>query len=158
MVLLALPLAGCMSVRPPQPAPNIYVIRHLHTPKDAKDPDLTTEGQSYAVALAQWLLHDPPTVIFVSNTKRAQQTAAPTARRYGLAPKVYDPSNTPALVSTVLRQQGTVLVVGHSNTVPDIIAGLGGERPAALVHEDFGDIWHIQGPARATTRTKLQRN
>jgi hypothetical protein len=48
-----------------------------------------------------------------------------------------------------------VLVVGHSNTVPDIVAGLGGPRPAPLVHEDFGDIWHISGPRRTTVRTKF---
>lgn len=153
--LLLLSLPGCMSVEPPQPTPNIYVVRHLHTLKGVKDADLTTEGRAYAMALAHWLSRDPPQVIFVSSTKRAQQTAAPTAQRYGVTPNEYNPADTAGLVATILRQQGTVLVVGHSNTVPDIVAGLGGERPGALVHEDFGDIWHIQGPARTTTRTRL---
>lgn len=153
--LLLLSLPGCMSVEPPQPVPNIYVVRHLHTPKGVKDPDLTAEGQAYAVALAHWLSRDPPQVIFVSSTKRAHQTAAPAARRYGLTPNEYDPADTAGLIAAILRQPGTILVVGHSNTVPDIVAGLGGERPAALVHEDFGDIWHIQGAARTTTRTRL---
>ena len=56
----------------------------------------------------------------------------------------------------MLKERGTVLIVGHSNTVPDIVAGLGGTRPDPLVHEDFGDIWHIAGPERVTTRDKLK--
>jgi phosphohistidine phosphatase SixA len=149
--------AGCTLLAPQQAVPNIYVMRHLHTPEGAKNPDLTAEGQASAAAMARWLSRDPPSVIFVSNTKRAMQTAAPTALRYGLIPHVYDPSDTAGLVSSILRQQGTVLVVGHSNTVPDIIAGLGGERPAALAHNDFGDVWHIRGPRRVTIRTKLPK-
>lgn len=157
--LLLFVLAGCAtSPSPPPIAPNIYVMRHLHTPKGVKDPDLTAEGQAYAEALAKWLSSDPPTIIFVSNTKRASQTAAPTAQRFKVTPNTYDPSDTPALIARVMQEKGTILVVGHSNTVPDIVAGLGGERPEELVHEDFGDIWHIVGPMRTTTRAKLSRN
>ena len=148
--------SGCVSMsKQAPPTPNIYVVRHLHTPKGATDPDLTAEGRAGAQALAQHLSRDPPAAIFVSNTKRAQQSAEPAAKRFGLAPRVYDPRDTPGLLAAVLAQQGTVLVVGHSNTVPDIVAGLGGERPGPLVHEDFGDVWHIQGPERRTVRTKL---
>ena len=148
-------LAGCTAVIAPRPMPNIYVMRHLHTPKGVTDPDLTAEGRASAAALAQWLSRDPPNVIFVSNTKRAQQTAAPTAHRYRVTPHVYDPAATPGLISAILGQKGTVLVVGHSNTVPDIVAGLGGERPTPLVHEDFGGIWHIQGSPPITVRAQL---
>lgn len=150
-------LTGCASVpaAPPAPVPNVYVIRHLHTPKGVTDPDLTAEGQVAAGVLAAWLSRDPPAVIFVSDTKRAKQTAAPTAKRFGVTPTVYDPRDSAALLTSVLAQQGTVLVVGHSNTVPDIVAGLGGERPAPLVHEDFGDVWRVYGPARTTVRAKL---
>lgn len=155
LVAALLMLAGCAAAPPPAPVPNIHVMRHLNTPEGVRDPDLTAEGQSTAAALAQWLSRDPPAVIFVSDTKRARQTAAPTAARFGVTPTVYNPADTPGLVAAVLAQRGTILVVGHSNTVPDIIAGLGGERPAPLVHEDFGDIWHIHGPARTTVRIRL---
>lgn len=157
--LLLFALAGCVSNPSPTPlTPNIYVMRHLHTPKGVKDPDLTAEGRAHAEALAIWFSRDPPSVIFVSSTKRASQTAAPTAQRFKVTPKTYDPSDTPALIAMVTQEKGTIFVVGHSNTVPDIVAGLGGERPGELVHEDFGDIWHIAGPMRATTRAKLSKN
>jgi broad specificity phosphatase PhoE len=153
---LLLPLmAACASTPPAPPVPNIYVIRHLHTMEGVQNAQLTEQGRKAAVALADRMAADPPAVIFVSATDRARQTAAPTAERFGVTPQTYDPRDTPGVVARVLAAQGTVLVVGHSNTVPDIVAGLGGQRPAPLVHADFGDLWHIQGPDRLTTRSRL---
>lgn len=135
--------------------PNIYVMRHLHTPAGVSDPDLTAEGMKYAAAVDDWFLRDPPNAIYVSSTKRAQQTAAPLAARLKITPKIYDPRDTPSLIASVSAETGTVLIVGHSNTVPDIVEKLGGARPGDLVHEDFGDIWHIAGPEKTTTRVRL---
>lgn len=155
MLALLVALTACVTPGVTRPQPNIYVMRHLHTPKGVTDPDLTAEGQRYAVAVSEWFRRDPPDVIYVSIPKRAQQTAAVLARRLKLTPRIYDPKDTPGLLAAVARESGTVLIVGHSNTVPDIVAGLGGARPGPLVHEDFGDIWHIAGPNRVTTREKL---
>ncbi|GAA3997055.1 phosphoglycerate mutase family protein [Sphingomonas humi] len=154
IALLLLALAGCATLGG-RPVPNIYVVRHLHTPAGVANAQLTPEGRAAAERLAAWLERDPPQTILVSDTDRARDTAAPTARRYRAAVLTYDPRDTPALIAQVLASKGTVLVVGHSNTVPDIVDGLGGPRPAPLVHEDFGDIWHISGPKRVTVRSKL---
>jgi broad specificity phosphatase PhoE len=59
------------------------------------------------------------------------------------------------LIARVRAEHGAILIVGHSNTVPDIVAALGGIRPAALAHEDFGDIWRI-APGGATTRMRIE--
>jgi phosphohistidine phosphatase SixA len=135
--------------------PNIYVMRHLHTPAGVSDPDLTDEGKKYAAAVSHSFQRDPPDVIYVSSTKRAQQTAAPLADRLKLTPKIYDPRDTPGLIASVSAETGTVLIVGHSNTVPDIVEKLGGQRPDDLSHEDFGDIWHIAGPEKITTQARI---
>ncbi|MDQ8755646.1 phosphoglycerate mutase family protein [Sphingosinicella sp. LHD-64] len=135
--------------------PLIYVMRHLNTPAGERDPDLLPEGRETAEALAAWFPADAqPTVIYVSDFKRTRQTAAPLAARLGLTPVVYDPADTPALVARVQAERGPVLIVGHSNTVPDIVAALGGTRPAALVHEDFGEIWRVT-PDGATARARI---
>ena len=155
MLALTLALVSCATPRVPPAGPNFYVMRHLHTPAGATDPDLTAEGQHYAAAVSEWFRRDPPDVIYVSSTKRAQQTAAPLAARLQLTPKIYDPRDTPGLIAAVAAERGTVLIVGHSNTVPDIVEKLGGERPADLTHEDFGDVWHIAGPEKTTTRVRL---
>src|SRR4028118_903048 len=96
-----------------------------------------------------------PAAIYVSSFKRSQQTAAPLAARLGLTPIVYDPPDTPGLVARVRAGPWPVLIVGHSNTVPDIVEQLGGPRPAPLSHPDFGDPWRVGAggttaePARA---------
>lgn len=152
---LLLILAGCAYIAPIQPASTFYVMRHLHTVEGAPDPDLTPEGQRHAERLANWFTAEPPATIFVSNTKRARQSAAPLAARLGITPIVYDARDTAGLMREMMKEPPPVLVIGHSNTVPDIVAALGGARPAALVHQDFGDVWTISGSRRTVTRSKL---
>ena len=156
-ILLALLPATAMA----QPATHpVYVMRHLNTPAGEPDPDLLPEGRTAAVALADLMETDPfqgarrPVAIYVSDFKRTRQTAAPTAARLGLNVTTYDPRDTAGLLARVRAETGPVLIVGHSNTVPDIVAALGGTRPAPLVHEDFGDLWVVQ-PGGATTKLRL---
>ena len=134
--------------------PGIYVMRHLNTPAGERDPELTPEGRRAADALAAWLVEERPAAIYISDYRRTRQTVAPLAQRAGLEPKIYDPADTPGLIARVRAEPGLALIVGHSNTVPEIIAQLGGTRPAPLVHEDFGDIWFI-APDGATTRGRV---
>lgn len=142
LVIALLALAGCAAAPAPAPPP-IWVMRHLNTPAGERDPDLTPEGQRAAAALAAWFRRDPPRAIYVTDYRRTRQTAAPLAARLGLTPIVYDPADTPGLIARVRAGPLPALIVGHSNTVPDIVALLGGTRPAPLVHEDFGDIWRV---------------
>ncbi len=164
-LLLALLLALLPATAPAQPQPQpaahpIYVMRHLNTPAGEPDPDLLPEGRATAVALADLMETDPfqgagrPVAIYVSDYKRTRQTAAPTAARLALNVTIYDPRDTAGLIARVRAEPGPVLIVGHSNTVPDIIAALGGTRPAPLVHEDFGDLWVVM-PDGTTTRQRL---
>jgi broad specificity phosphatase PhoE len=156
LVIALLALAGCVTIGPPAP-PATYVMRHLDTPAGERDPDLLPEGQRAAALLVRWFERERarPVAIYVSDYKRTRQTAAPLAARLGLTPIVYDPADTPALIARVRAHAGPVLIVGHSNTVPDIVAGLGGTRPAPLVHHDFGDIWRIR-PGGASERMRIE--
>jgi len=154
-VLIALAgfAASCATPQPP-PTPGIYVVRHLHTPEGVRDPDLLPEGQRQAQVLAAWFRGERVRAIYVTDYRRTRQTAAPLAGRLGLTPVVYDPADTPGLVARVRAGPLPALIVGHSNTVPDIVAQLGGARPGPLVHEDFGDIWGV-APNGVTVRARI---
>ncbi len=157
LFLLALlpALAACATTPTPTPAqPTYFVMRHLHTPQGERDPDLTAQGQAAAQRLATHFTGERPAAIYVSSFKRSQQTAAPLAARLGLTPIVYDPADTPGLVARVRAGPFPVLIVGHSNTVPDIVQQLGGRRPADLTHPDFGDLWRI-GADGTTVRSRI---
>ena len=147
-------LAACTTAAAPPPAPAVYVMRHLDTPAGERDPELLPEGRRSAELLATWFGAERPRAIYVSDFRRTRQTAGPLAARLGLAPIVYDPADTPGLIARVRAGPLPALIVGHSNTVPDIVAALGGTRPAPLVHEDFGDIWRVAADG-ATTRLRI---
>lgn len=151
-------LSACMTPAPLQPPSTFYVMRHLHTVAGTSDPDLTEEGRRQAALLAGWFTDEPPLTIFVSDTRRAQQTAAALAAKLGITPRLYDPSDTPGLVAEVMKEPAPVLIVGHSDTVADIVGALGGIRPDPLKHEDFGDLFKVAGPNRVVTRVKIAGN
>jgi broad specificity phosphatase PhoE len=132
----------------------VYVMRHLQR-GEGQDPGLTAEGTANAQRLATFFKADPPAAIYVSNTRRAQETAAPLAAALKITPKVYDARNTAGLIQSLSGEQRTVLVIGHSNTVHEIVGRLGGAAPAPLAETDYGDIFQVSGEARTVTRTKL---
>jgi phosphohistidine phosphatase SixA len=154
LLLALLPALAACATTTAVADPGIYVMRHLNTPQGERDPDLLPEGQAAAQRLVQLFDRERPAVIYVSSFKRTQQTAAAVAALYDLTPIVYDPADTPGLVARVRAGPLPALVVGHSNTVPDIVAQLGGTRPAPLSHPDFGDVWRI-GTGGVTTRMRV---
>jgi phosphohistidine phosphatase SixA len=157
-LLLALipALAGCATTESAAVTqqPVYFVLRHLHTPEGQRDPDLTAQGQAAAQRLPAMFSRERPAAIYVSQYKRSGQTAAALAARFGLTPIVYDPADTPGLVARVRGGPWPAVIVGHSNTVPDIVAQLGGTRPAPLSHPDFGDVWRV-GADGSTTRMRV---
>ena len=155
LALAALAAPGGGTPPAAAPAPAYWAMRHLDVPSGQQDPDLTDIGRFRAGRLADELAPHHPAAIYVSTYKRTQQSAAPLAARLGLTPIVYDPADTPAMVARVRAGPTPALIVGHSNTVPDIVEQLGGTRPGPMVHEDFGDIWRI-GPDGATVRSRIE--
>jgi broad specificity phosphatase PhoE len=131
-------------------------MRHLDTPAGVRDPDLTDVGKRRAVALVAWFAGKPLTAIYVTNPKRTRQSVAPLAAARGLVPKVYDPADPAALVATTRAAERAALIVGHSNTVPEIIERLGGARPAPLSHPDFGDVWTVTAAGTAHARVAAE--
>ena len=155
LALLFLFTTGCAAFGPTDAGESaVYVMRHLQK-GDGDDPPLSAQGSANALRLVPFFKTDPPSVIFVSPTRRAQETAAALARALRVTPKLYDPRDPAELLEAVGKEKGTVLIVGHSNTVPDIIERLGGERPPALSDGDYGDVWKISGRNRVVTKRSL---
>ena len=105
------------------------IVRHAEKVADGtSDPPLTGDGHARAAALAA-ILSTPHRLraVYATPYQRTQHTAAPAAQAHGLHVTDYD-AKQPALdFAAVLRRthsQGTVLVVGHSNTVPEIVTAL----------------------------------
>lgn len=124
-------LAACstMPTAPPSPL-EFVVVRHAEKMADAgDDPSLTASGLARADAVARSLAGAPVVAVYSTAYARTRQTAAPTASAHGVPVTTYDAREPASMFAARLRaahDSGTVLVVGHSNTVPAIAAALCG--------------------------------
>lgn len=133
--------------------PDFYAMRHLEKAQDGLDPVLTDDGTRHAEALYDFLKPHFPRAIYASNTRRAQLTAGPLATRLGLTLNVYNMEDTAGMIARVRAEPNKpVLVVGHSNTVPEIVRRLGGVEPRPLRDDEFRHVFWVHGDG--ATRVK----
>lgn len=124
--------------------PVIVVVRHAEKASTGgNDPELSVAGQKRAEALARILKDSQITAVFVTETKRTQQTAAPTARAAHLTPTVLPAGDIPGLVAKLRALNGNALVVGHGNTIPDLMKTLGITTPVTIPDSDYTEIFLV---------------
>ncbi len=127
----------------------VWIVRHaekdLKNPSDP-DPALSLDGQDRAKDLATLLMPKRLLAVYSTPFKRTRQTAEPTAYGHGLKVQTYDPADPAALASSVLRQHkgGGVVIVGHSNTVLELVEAFGIKRPMpALTDDDYDYVFTV---------------
>jgi phosphohistidine phosphatase SixA len=124
----------------------VFVVRHAERAdagKPVADPDLSPMGHARAEALASVLKDAGITAIFVTQLRRTQQTAGPLAKALGLTPVALTPDDTPGLIARLEKHTGHALVVGHSNTVPEIVKQLGVASPVTVADTDFDHLFVV---------------
>lgn len=118
------------TARAQQPITTVILVRHAEKASDGtKDPDLSPEGMKRAEALVALLRETPVTAIYTTNYKRTRNTVMPLATAKNHTPEVYDPSNPAELDRILVAHPGeTIVIVGHSNTIPAMANALTGTR------------------------------
>lgn len=147
-LLVFLPLFAAASLLPAQPS-TVVIVRHAErAAAPANDPVLTPAGSLRAAALKAALADARVSVIITTHLQRTQLTAKPLADSLGLALTVVRAgsplqAHLDSVAATVRRQPSgsVVLVVGHSNTVPGIIAALGGPRMPDLCDAQYASLF-----------------
>jgi broad specificity phosphatase PhoE len=133
----------------------VYVVRHAEKAVEpGSDPALSAEGQARARALADSLRNAGVDAVIVTQFKRTRTTAAVVAEAAKLTPQVVpasaDAKSHAEAVAAMVRKQpagSTVLVVGHSNTVPAIIGALGGPHMPDLCDAEYDNLFVLTVPA-----------
>lgn len=125
LLLACLLLTACAGVPAEHAAPATYLLVR-HAEKDttvAKDPPLTAAGQTRAERLATQLARTPLSAIYSTPTRRTRETATPTAQSHGLPIEDYDAADAAAFAVRLRKAHpaGTVLIVGHSDTLPPLV-------------------------------------
>jgi phosphohistidine phosphatase SixA len=132
----------------------VIVIRHAEKQTvSAADPALSAAGEARAALLARMFGDTKGAgrldAIYVSATLRSRSTAAPLAERLGIAPVVAAADDPQALARRVLRENSgrRVMVIGHINTVPEIVSALAGRGDIPSIDEqDFATMYVVSVP------------
>jgi phosphohistidine phosphatase SixA len=136
----------------------VVLVRHAERLSDERDPGLSEIGIAHADRLAEILERTGIAAIYVSEARRTQETAAPVAARTGVEPRVIEAERHQRLLRRLKwrHRSDVVLVVGHSNTVPLIAAGLGAEI-GVVDAEDYSGLWIISYSRLRGTRLLMLR-
>lgn len=121
----------------------VFLVRHAEKTDHGEDPELSPPGVDRAAELARSLRSAEIDHVHSSDFIRTRDTAAPTAAEYGLEVELYDPDDLLALVEILRKAGGRHLVVGHSNTTPQVVELLGGEPGPAINEEGEFDRLYI---------------
>jgi phosphohistidine phosphatase SixA len=113
------------------------LVRHAETTGSGSNPNLSAIGQARAQELQRILDTVALDAVYSTNFNRTTQTAQPTAAAKGLMIRNYDPFDPVALIDQTLASypEGIILVVGHSNTTPDILNAMVGASTYADIPE-----------------------
>ena len=135
LIGIAAPALG-QTAQPDTSATVVLLVRHAEkAAQPADDPPLSQDGRRRAEALAEVVKGAHPTAIITTQLHRTVETAQPSAAATDLTLEVVPVTatntqqNAVDVAAAVRKHAGeTVLVVGHGNTVPEIIAALGGPQ------------------------------
>lgn len=138
---IALFLTACAQLAPQTDA--VFLVRHAEKTAEKTDPGLTDAGKARAAALAERLEGEGITHIHSSDYIRTRDTAAPLAAKLGLDVEIYDAKDLPAIAEELKATPGRHLVVGHSNTTPQLTELLGGDGGTPIVEATEYDRLYV---------------
>ena len=102
-----------------------YVVRHAEkavpTANMTSDVPLSEEGRQRAYLLSAALHNKNIRHIFSTQTKRTSETAQHLSGVLGINIQYYNAADSLQFINRVNGLKGNVLIVGHSNTVDDLV-------------------------------------
>lgn len=121
----------------------IFLVRHAEKVDSSRDPELSEEGRKRSIELAEVLKSAGINSIYSTNYIRTRETALPSAKKLKLEVKLYDPRDLVAFALRLKEEGGRHLVVGHSNTTPELVKLLGGIPGSPIVEKNEYDRLYI---------------
>lgn len=146
-----------------QATTTLIFVRHAEKAAlPADDPGLSEAGQRRAEELARQLV-DADVVpglgvdaVYSTSYRRSVETAQPVADALDLPLRTYDAADREAIIEAIVKEYKgkIVLVIGHSNTVPELIANMGASKVVPPIAEDeYDNIYLVTIPWFGKTKT-----
>jgi len=159
VMILAFSLGCAQSPKDPATGEvTVYLVRHAEKVLDVSNPPLNEAGVERAQELATYFAGRELTHIHSTDFLRTLQTAEPTSAMLGLQVELYDPRDLTAFAARLKQTPGIHLVVGHSNTTPQLVAALGGE-PGTEINEaaEYDRLYIVELSAPGEVQSTLMR-
>jgi len=135
----------------------VFLVRHAEREDEPRrDPPLRKEGVARSQELAKLLGAAGIKTIITSQFARTRQTAEPLATKLNLTvtpislrsnptnPRQIAEESTTEVVNRILERPGEgVLVIGHSNSIPDVIRMLGGDNVPTIDERTYNDLFIV---------------
>ena len=136
---------GCASPVDAQQA--IFVLRHAERVEyESPDGVLSEAGEARARVLVRLLGDAGITAIYTSDRKRTNQTAQPLAELLHITPTIVSGQDQVEATVRLVRERGrdgSVVIVGHSNTVPRLLKAFGHSDEVAIGEREHDDIFVV---------------
>lgn len=144
-----------------QATTTMIFVRHAEkASRPADDPGLSEAGRRRVMELTRQLV-DADVVagvdaVYATPLRRAQETAGAVADALNLPVHTYALDDDEAVLDTILKEYKgkIILIVGHSDTVPRLIANLGASKKVPPIQEDeYDNIYVVSIPWFGKTKT-----
>jgi broad specificity phosphatase PhoE len=144
-----------------QATTTIIFVRHADKELNVgENPGLSDAGRHRVAELTRQLLDADVAAgidaIYATPFRRSQETVQPLAQALGLDINSYDAADRETVLETILKNHKgkIILVVGHSDTIPELIANLGASKVVPPIDEmEYDNIYIISIPWFGKTKT-----
>lgn len=123
---------------------SIYLVRHAEKQKDIDNPPLTSCGRLRARQLAIMLADVELEQIYSTSTQRTMATSQPISGLKKLAIKNYSGKDLTQFAFSLKQLKQNALVVGHSNTTPQLVELLSKEKVLPIEDHEYQHLYQVQ--------------
>jgi len=130
-----------------RPVTTIILVRHAEKIIDPNNPDvdLSAAGQARAQEIARVFGDAGINAIYATQYKRTQETVRPLSEKIGVPVTIVNSKSTADLLAQIRAQHSgqTIFVAGHNNTVPEVIAALGGPQYPIIPETEYDNLYLV---------------
>lgn len=130
-----------------RPVTTVILVRHAEKIIDPNNPDvdLSDAGQARAQEIARMFGEAGVNAIYATQYRRTQQTVKPLSDKTGVPVTIVNSKNTADLLGQIRAQHSgqTIFIAGHNNTVPEIVAALGGPQYPTIPDSEYDNLYIV---------------
>jgi broad specificity phosphatase PhoE len=119
----------------------VFLVRHAEKVDESDNSPLSDAGRARAKALAAMLKDSGIQVVYSTDYSRTLETAKPVAEAVVKLIEVYDGDHQDALAAELREKGRGALVVGHRDTIPELVKLLGGDPGPPIPPEEYDRMY-----------------